>query len=68
MGFLFSGAVLIERLFAWPGMGTLLVSATEQRDRPVVLGIVVVVSFALVATTFVTDMIYAVVDPRIRYD
>ena len=68
MGFLFSGAVLTERLFAWPGMGTLLVSATEQRDRPVVLGIVVVVSFALVAITFVTDMIYAVIDPRIRYD
>jgi len=68
VGFLFSGAVLVERLFAWPGMGTLLVSSTEQRDRPVVLGIVVVVSFALVATTFFTDMIYAAIDPRIRFD
>lgn len=68
VGFLFSGAVLVERLFAWPGVGTLLVSSAELRDRPVVLGIVVVASFALVATTFLTDMVYALVDPRIRYD
>jgi len=68
VGFLFSETVLVERLFSWPGMGTLLVSSTEQRDRPVVLGVVTVVSFALVATTLVTDLIYAVIDPRIRYD
>jgi len=68
VGFLFSGAVLVERLFAWPGVGTLLVSSAELRDRPVVLGIVLVASFALVATTFVTDMVYALIDPRIRYD
>ena len=68
VAFLFSGAVLVERLFAWPGMGTLLISAAEQRDRPVVLGIVVVVSFALIAASFITDLIYAQIDPRIRYD
>jgi len=68
VGFLFSGAVLVERLFAWPGMGTLLITATEQRDRPVVLGVVVVVSLALVATNLATDLLYARVDPRIRYD
>ena len=68
VAFLFSGAVLVERLFAWPGMGTLLISAAEQRDRPVVLGIVLVVSLALVAATFVTDLVYAWIDPRIRYD
>lgn len=68
VGFLFSGAVLVERLFAWPGVGSLLVRSTEQRDRPVVLGIVLVASFALVATTFFTDLVYALIDPRIRYD
>lgn len=68
VGFLFSGAVLVERLFAWPGIGTLLITATEQRDRPVVLGVVVVASLALVATNFATDLLYARVDPRIRYE
>lgn len=68
VGFLFTGAVLVERLFAWPGMGTLLVSSAEVRDRPVVLGIVIVVSFALVGATLVTDLIYAWIDPRVRYD
>lgn len=67
VGLLFSGAVLVERLFAWPGMGTLLVGAAEQRDRPVVLGIVLVVSFAVVAANLVTDLVYARIDPRIRY-
>ncbi len=68
VGFLFSGAVIVESLFAWPGMGTLLITSAERRDRPVVLGIVVVVAFSLVASTLVTDLVYAVVDPRIRYD
>ena len=68
VGFLFSGAVLVERLFAWPGVGLLLVNSAEQRDRPVVLGIVLVASFALVATTFFTDIVYGLIDPRIRYD
>ncbi len=68
IGFLFSGAVVVERLFAWPGMGTLLITAAERRDRPVVLGVVVVVAFALVAATLATDLVYALVDPRIRYD
>ena len=68
LGFLFSGAVLVERLFAWPGVGTLLVSSAELRDRPVVVGIVLVAAFAFVVTSFLTDMVYAWVDPRIRYD
>lgn len=68
VGFLFSGAVITERLFAWPGMGTLLITAAERRDRPVVLGIVLVVAFALVVATLVTDLVYALIDPRIRYD
>lgn len=68
LGFLFSGAVLIERLFAWPGLGTLLVNAALQRDRPLVLGIVVVVSVGLVAVSLATDLVYARIDPRIRYD
>ena len=68
VGFLFSGAVITERLFAWPGMGTLLITAAERRDRPVVLGIVLVVAFALIVATLITDLVYALIDPRIRYD
>lgn len=68
VGGVFSGAVLIERLFSWPGIGTLLIDAATQRDRPLVLGIVVVVSVALVGANLVTDLVYARIDPRIRYD
>lgn len=68
VGAVFSGAVLVERLFAWPGVGTLMVGAADQRDRPLVLGIVVVVSVALVVANLVTDLVYARIDPRIRYD
>lgn len=68
VGSIFSGAILIERLFGWPGIGTLLVGAADQRDRPLVLGIVVVVSAALVGANLVTDLVYARIDPRIRYD
>lgn len=68
VGFLFSGAVLVERLFAWPGMGTLLISSTEQRDLPVVLGTVLIVSGGIIGANLLTDLIYARIDPRIRYD
>lgn len=68
VGLLFSGAVLVERLFFWPGMGTLLINAAAERDRPLVLGIVLVVSFALILANLLTDLVYARIDPRIRYD
>jgi peptide/nickel transport system permease protein len=67
VGFLFSGAVLVETVFGWPGLGRLVLSAAQTRDHPVLLGMVLLVAFSLVVANLVTDLIYARVDPRIRY-
>ncbi len=67
IGFLFSGAVLVETVFGWPGLGRLVLSAAQTRDHPVLLGMVLLVAFSLVFANLVTDLVYARVDPRIRY-
>ena len=67
VGFLFSGAVLVETVFGWPGLGRLVLSAAQTRDHPVLLGMVLLVAFSLVVANLVTDLVYARVDPRIRY-
>ena len=66
--FLFSGTVFIEHVFAWPGMGKLVVEAVLQRDYPVVMGGTLVFAMMVVVGNLVADVLYAVVDPRIRYD
>jgi peptide/nickel transport system permease protein len=67
IGALFSGAVLVETVFAWPGLGTLLLNAAGNRDHPVMLGLVLLVAFSVVLANLVTDFVYAWIDPRIRY-
>ncbi|HEX2048537.1 MAG TPA: ABC transporter permease [Acidimicrobiales bacterium] len=67
IGFLFSGAVLVETVFGWPGLGRLVLSAAQTRDHPVLLGMVLVVAFSLVVANLLTDLLYSRVDPRIRY-
>jgi peptide/nickel transport system permease protein len=67
VGFLISGAVLVENVFAWPGLGRLLVESAQSRDYSVVLGMVLLVTFALVVANLVTDLAYARIDPRIAY-
>ena len=63
----FSGAVLTETVFAWPGLGRLSVLASANRDYPLVLGIFLLVTTAVVLVNLMTDLAYAVVDPRVRY-
>ena len=63
---LFAGAVLIETVFSWPGMGRLLYDSLRMRDYPVVLGIFVVVSLMVTISNILVDVIYGVLDPRIR--
>jgi peptide/nickel transport system permease protein len=67
IGFLFSGAVLVETVFGWPGLGRLVLSAAQTRDHPILLGMVLLVAFSLVLANLVTDLVYSRVDPRIRY-
>lgn len=66
--FLLSGTVLIETVFAWPGMGRLVVNAIFQRDYPVVMAGTLVFALMVVVGNLVADVLYALVDPRIRYD
>jgi peptide/nickel transport system permease protein len=66
-GALLGGAVLTESVFGWPGIGLLLLDSIFARDYAVVQGIVLVFSALFIATNLVVDLLYAVVDPRIRY-
>ena len=68
IGRIFAGSVVIETLFGIPGMGQLMVQAVFQRDFPVVQGCVLVMATAVLIINFLTDIFYAVLDPRIRYD
>jgi peptide/nickel transport system permease protein len=64
--FLLSGAVLVETIFAWPGMGRAIVEAILSRDYPMVMATSFVIAALVVAGNLLSDMLYAVVDPRIR--
>lgn len=66
-GILLGGAVLTETVFAWPGVGRLLVDAILRRDYPVVQGTVMLLAFLFVIINLVVDVIYAYLDPRIHY-
>lgn len=66
-GILMGGAVLTEFVFAWPGVGRLLVDSISSRDYPVVQGVVLLLSVSFIVINLITDLIYAYVDPRIRY-
>ncbi|MBX2997701.1 MAG: ABC transporter permease [Caldilineaceae bacterium] len=67
-GTLLGGAVLTETVFAWPGIGRLLVDAIGYRDYPVIQGTVLVITIGFVAVNLFVDVLYAYLDPRIRYD
>ena len=66
-GALLGGAVLTETVFAWPGVGRLLVDSISARDYPVVQGVVLLLSVSFIVINLLTDLVYAYVDPRIRY-
>ena len=67
-GYLLGGAIVIEEVFALPGMGRLALYAIYQRDYPVIQGIVLVIATLFVLVNILTDLLYAVADPRIRLD
>jgi peptide/nickel transport system permease protein len=64
-GALVGGAVVIETVFAWPGLGRLIYDALLQRDYPVLLGVFLVMSVMVIALNLLTDAIYRVIDPRV---
>lgn len=67
-GLLLAGAILTETIFSWPGIGRYVVNAVRMRDYPAVQGCVLFFAFTFVVVNLITDLIYALVDPRIKYD
>jgi peptide/nickel transport system permease protein len=67
VGTLLGGAVLAETIFAWPGMGRLLIQAISQRDYPLVQGIVMVTALAVSVINLAVDLLYGAINPRVRY-
>lgn len=68
VGHLISGAVIVEVVFGWPGLGQLMLGAMQTRNSPVLLAIFVLVAISVVVANLVTDLSYAALDPRIRFD
>jgi len=66
-GFVIGGAVVTETVFSWPGIGRLTFDAAFARDYPVLLGILLFISITTVVANLITDILYAVLDPRVRY-
>lgn len=66
VGHLVSGAVVVEIVFGWPGIGRLLVTSTTDRDIPVLLGLFLLIGFAVLIANLITDLAYHRLDPRIR--
>ena len=66
-GMFLSGAVLVEVVFAWPGLGRLLLSSLLSRDYPILLGMFLLISLGVILANVITDVAYAWLDPRIRY-
>ncbi len=67
-GVLLGGAVLTETVFSWPGVGRLMVNSILSRDYPVVQGAVLLLALCFVFINLIVDIIYAFLDPRIKYD
>ncbi len=65
--FLLAGAVVTERIFAWPGMGRLFLESLDRSDFTVMMAILMLISITVVAVQLLTDMVYTWLDPRIRY-
>ena len=67
-GTLLSGAIITERVFSYPGLGTLFINAVSNRDYPVIMAINLILAVTILIGNLLADIFYAIVDPRIRYD
>jgi peptide/nickel transport system permease protein len=64
---LLSGSIIVERIFAWPGMGQLFMNSITERDYPVIMGLMLIFSLLTLAGQLLADILYALVDPRVRF-
>lgn len=68
IGGLLAGSIITETIFAWPGIGRLTIQAINARDYPLVQGCVLIIALGYVLVNFATDLLYGLIDPRIRYE
>ncbi|WP_121823562.1 ABC transporter permease [Halostella salina] len=68
IGFLFNGSVVVEQVFQWPGLGRLLYQAVVAKDLPLIQGIILFIATIFVIANLIVDLLYAYLDPRIKYD
>jgi peptide/nickel transport system permease protein len=68
LGLLLTGAIITETIFSWQGIGSLLVTSIKQRDYPMVQGIIVFITFVYLTLSFLVDLSYFGIDPRIRHE
>ena len=67
-GSVLTGAVITETIFAWPGLGRLLIQSIGFRDYPLVQGCILLIAVTYVGVNLLTDLVYGILDPRIRYE
>jgi peptide/nickel transport system permease protein len=67
-GVLLAGAIITETIFSWPGLGRLTIQAINARDYPLIQGCILTIAVSYILVNLATDVLYSVVDPRIRYD
>jgi peptide/nickel transport system permease protein len=65
---LVAGAIVTETIFAWPGMGRLFINALTQSDLALLMGYLLLFSFLVVFSNLLADVVYAWLDPRVKYD
>ena len=65
--FLIGGAVVVEQIFAWPGLGSLMITAITSRDYPVIMGVAVLICVVVLVANLILDLVYAALDPRIEF-
>ncbi len=68
LGYLLGGAVIVESIFSWPGLGRLTIQAIQKRDLPVIQIATLIFAVCFVLVTLLVDILYTLIDPRIRYD
>ena len=68
LGFVVGGAITVEALFSWPGIGQLTIQAINFKDYPMLQGIFLLSSFAVIVLNLITDILYTYLDPRVRID
>jgi oligopeptide transport system permease protein len=67
LAFLLTGTVVVERIFALPGLGNYFIQASLNRDEPLIIGVVAFIAMTLLLMNLLVDVAYAYMDPRIRY-